>query len=292
MKQKNISVGKFLKYFILITWAVIVFFPLVTLFLTSFIPTLELATAKEFIWWSPNANLDGYKEIFLNDSYLKILGLPGLVMGFINTMWITLTPLLMGLLTAGLSAYSFSKMDFPYKEKLFKTSVIIRAIPLDALFAVSYIVFANIGWTGARGYLPLIIPGMFGNIGTLFFLRLYFDGIPGALVEAAELDGAGFFQCFFKVVFPLGKPAFVAQFIFGFVAGYNNYIGPLMYLQNQPRFLTLQLYLSQIKALFPNAGSENIHSAAAVLGMLPLILIYICMQKYFIEGITVGGVKE
>ena len=292
MKQKKMSVGNILRYIVLIIYAVIVFFPIVTMLLTSFIPSVELATAKEFLWWSSNANLEGYKAIFLNDSFLRTVGIPGLVLGFINTMWITLIPLLIGLVTAGLSAYAFSKMDFPHKERLFKLSVIIRAIPLQAFTAIQYIVFSNIGWTGAKGYLPLIIPGMFGSIATMFFLRLYFDGIPNALVEAAEIDGAGFFQCFFKVMFPLGKPAFIAQFIFGFVAGYNNYLEPFMYLQNQPKFVTLQLYLSQIKALFPNAGSENIHSAAAILGMLPLIIIYICMQKYFIEGITVGGVKE
>ena len=152
--------------------------------------------------------------------------------------------------------------------------------------------YSNIGWTGDLGFLPLVIPGMFGGIGTMFFLRLFFDGIPDSLIEAARLDGAGFFQVFFKVMAPLGKPAFISQFIFGFVGGYNSYLGPQLYLQNQPKFVTLQLYLSQIRSLFPNAGSENIYSAAAILGMLPLIVIYCFVQKYFIEGIAVGGVKE
>jgi len=133
---------------------------------------------------------------------------------------------------------------------------------------------------------------MFGSIGTMFFLRLYFDGVPDSLIEAAKLEGAGFFTIFFKIMMPLAKPAFISQFIFGFVAGYNSYLGPMLYLQNQPKFVTLQLYLSQIRSLFPNAGSENIYSAAAILGMLPLIVIYCFLQKYFIEGIAVGGVKE
>ena len=140
--------------------------------------------------------------------------------------------------------------------------------------------------------LPLLIPGMFGSIGTMFFLRLFFDGIPNSLIEAATLDGAGFFQCFFKIMMPLAKPAFIAQFIFGFVGGYNSYLGPVLYLQNQPKFVTLQLYLSEIRSLFPSAGSENIYCAAAILGMLPLIIVYCCMQKYFIEGVSAGSVKE
>lgn len=290
--KKKISLGRIFTYSVLIVYTFFLFFPMITVLITSFIPSEELAVGKDFIWWSDNVNLDAYKAIFLNDNYLDITGVPGLLLGFINTMWITLVPLCVGLFTAGLSAFAFSKMDFPFKEGLFKFSVIIRMIPLGAFGIISYVFYSNIGWTGDLGFLPLVVPGMFGGIGTMFFLRLYFDGIPNSLVEAARLDGAGFFHVFFKVMAPLAKPAFISQFIFGFVGGYNNYLGPQLYLQNQPRFVTLQLYLSQIRGLFPTAGSENIYCAAALLGMLPLIVIYCFMQKYFIEGITVGGVKE
>lgn len=290
--DKKLSVGKILVYIALLIYTVFLFFPIITVLLTSFVPSEELAISTEFIWGSKNANLDAYISIFANDSYKDIVGMPGLILGFINTMWLTLIPLLVGLMMAGLAGFSFSKMDFPFKERLFKFSVIIRMIPLGAFGIISYVFYSNIGWTGDLGFLPLLIPGMFGGIGTMFFLRLFFDGIPDSLVEAARLDGAGFFETFFKVMFPLAKPAFISQFIFGFVGGYNSYLGPQLYLQNQPKYVTLQLYLSQIRNLFPNAGSENIYSAAAILGMLPLIVIYCFMQKYFIEGITVGGVKE
>ena len=290
--KKNLTFGRLLLLVILIVYTVFLFFPIATILLTSFVPSSELATSTEFIWWSDNFNLDAYKTIFQYDSYIDLVGMPGLVLGFFNTMWLTLIPLLIGLLMAGFSAYAFSKMNFPFKEKLFKFSVIIRSVPLGAFGVISYVFYSAIGWTGELGFLPLLIPGMFGGIGTMFFLRLYFDGIPNSLIEAATLDGAGFFRCFFKIMFPLAKPAFIAQFIFGFVAGYNSYLGPMLYLQNQPQFVTLQLYLSEIRSLFPTAGSENIYCAAAILGMLPLIIIYCCMQKYFIEGVSAGGVKE
>ena len=290
--KKNWTFGRILLLAILLVYTVFLFFPIVTILLTSFVPSNELATSTDFIWWSEGFNLDAYLTIFQYDSYIDLVGMPGLLLGFINTMWLTLIPLLIGLVMAGFSAYAFSKMNFPFKEQLFKFSVIIRSVPLGAFGVISYVFYSAIGWTGELGYLPLLIPGLFGSIGTMFFLRLFFDGIPGALIEAATLDGAGFFQCFFKVMFPLAKPAFIAQFIFGFVAGYNSYLSPLLYLQNQPKFVTLQLYLSQIRSLFPNAGSENIYCAAAILGMLPLIIIYCCMQKYFIEGVSAGGVKE
>ena len=290
--NKKITFGKILILAVLVGYTVFLFFPIATILLTSFVPSNELAVSTDFIWWPENFTLDAYKTIFVYDSYIDAVGMPGLLLGFINTMWLTLIPLLIGLLMAGFSAYAFSKMNFPFKEKLFKFSVIIRSVPLGAFGVISYVFYSAIGWTGKLGFLPLLIPGMFGGIGTMFFLRLYFDGIPNSLIEAATLDGAGFFRCFFKIMFPLAKPAFIAQFIFGFVGGYNSYLGPMLYLQNQPQFVTLQLYLSEIRSLFPTAGSENIYCAAAILGMLPLIIIYCCMQKYFIEGVSAGSIKE
>ena len=290
--KKKFSLGKILVILILTLYAVFLFFPIVTVLITSFTPTEELASSTDFIWWPENFTFDAYKAIFEYDFYADLTGMPGLVLGFFNTMWLTLIPLVIGLLVSGFSAYAFSKMNFPFKEQLFKISVIIRSIPLGAFSVISYVFFSAIGWTGDKGFLPLLIPGMLGSLGTVFFLRLFFDGIPNSLIEAATLDGAGFFQCFTKIMFPLAKPAFIAQFIFGFVAGYNSYLAPQLYLQDQPQFVTLQLYLSQIRELFSGLGSENIHMAAAILGMLPLVIIYCCLQKYFIEGIAEGGVKE
>ena len=290
--KKKFPLGKILVILALILYTVFLFFPIVIVLITSFTSSEELAGTTDFIWWPENFTFDAYKAIFEYDFYSDLTGMPGLVLGFVNTMWLTLVPLVIGLMVSGFSAYAFSKMDFPFKEPLFKISVIIRSIPLGAFGVISYVFYAAIGWTGDKGFLPLLIPGMLGSLGTVFFLRLFFDGIPNSLIEAATLDGAGFFQCFTKIMFPLAKPAFIAQFIFGFVAGYNSYLAPQLYLQDQPQFVTLQLYLSQIRELFPGIGSENIHMAAAILGMLPLIIIYCCLQKYFIEGIAEGGVKE
>ena len=290
--KKKFSLGKIVVFLVLSIYAVLLFFPIATVLITSFTPSEELASSIEFIWWPENVTFDAYKAIFEYDYYADLTGMPGVVLGFFNTMWLTLIPLVVGLLVSGFSAYAFSKMDFPFKEQLFRFSVIIRSIPLGAFSVISYVFYSAIGWTGDNGFLPLLVPGMLGGLGTVFFLRLFFDGIPTALIEAATLDGAGFFYCFTKIMFPLAKPAFIAQFIFGFVAGYNSYLAPQLYLQDQPQFVTLQLYLSQIRELFPGLGSENIHMAAAILGMVPLVIIYCCLQKYFIDGIAEGGVKE
>lgn len=291
-RKKKITIGTILTYAVLLVYTLFLFLPFASVVVTSFLPTAEIATAKTFLWWSKNASFDAYKVVFAVDKYKELTGLPGLLLGFINTMWMTLIPLGVGMFVSGLSAFAFSKMDFPHKEGLFRVMVLLSMIPLGAFGLISYVFYSGIGWTEELGFLPLIVPGMFGSIGMVFFLRMQFDGIPMSVIEAAQLDGADFFQTFFKVMAPMAKPAFMAQFILNFVAGYNNYMQPMLYLQNQPKFVTLQLYLSQVTTLFPNVGNENIHCAAAIMGMLPLILIYCFLQRFFIEGVSSGSVKE
>lgn len=282
-----------LTYLILLLYTAFIFFPILTILITSFVPSSELAVSKEFIWWPKTGfTLEGYEKVFQYDMYQMLTGVPGLILGFLNTMWMTLIPLIVGLLVSGLSAYAFSKLHFKNREKLFKISVLISMIPLGAFSIISYVFYSNIGWTGNNGWMPLVIPGLFGGISTMFFMRTYFDGIPDAIIEAANMDGLGIMGTYFKIMFPLSKPAFIAQFIFGFVAGYNNYLGPLLYLNQTPELVTLQLYLNNITGLFPEAGSENIYCATAILGMIPLILLYCFAQKWFIDGVAMGSVKE
>ena len=171
-------------------------------------------------------------------------------------------------------------------------TVTLMFVLTGAFSFVSYMFYQNIGWTeGYAAWLPMIVPGLFAGAGTVFFLRPYLEGINKEIIEAAQIDGMGFWQIFFAIIIPLSKPALIAQFIFGFVAGYNNYMGPLLYLEGVPELATLQLVLADVRGTFPGLGKENIHCASAVLGMLPLILIYCFLQKFFIKGIVVGGVK-
>ena len=287
-KTKNI-----ITYVILILYTVFLMFPFLTILITSFVPSTELAVSKEFIWWPESGpTTEGYEKIFQYDMYEMLTGIPGLLLSFLNTMWMTLIPLVVGLLVSGISAFAFSKLQFRNRERLFKISIMISMVPLGAFSIISYVFFANLGWTGENGWMTMVIPGLFGGISTMFFMRSFFDGIPNSIIEATEIDGLGVFGTYFRIMLPLGKPAFVAQFIFGFVAGYNNYLGPLLYLNQTPELVTLQLYLNNITGLFYEAGSENIYCATAILGMIPLIVLYCFLQKTFISGIAMGSVKE
>ena len=286
---KPVPVGKIICYVMLALYALWLIFPLYTIIATSFTSTEQFTSTLEFVWL-PKLTVEPYAKVFSKDVYAMTTGIPSMLLGFINTMWITLVPLIIGLLVSGLSAYAFSKIKFKGRKTLFALSVLTMSFPVGAFTVISYMFYEILGWVGTP--LPLIIPGMFGTVNMMFFLRMYFDGIPDGLIEAAKIDGLGFWGIFFKIMLPLAKPAFIAQFIFGFVGGYNNYMGALLYLQGNPNMITLQLVLSDIQSLFPGEGMQNVYCAAAVIGMLPLIIIYLFMQRYFIEGIAQGGDKE
>ncbi len=287
--RKKVKAGLIVCYVLLALYTVWLFLPMYTILATSFTSTEELTGSLSFIWF-PKFTFQPYATVFEGDMYSMVTGVPSLLLGFINTMWMTLVPLIIGLVVAGLAAYVFSKRRFKGRKLLFSITVLTMSFPLGAFTMVSYIFYEAIGWVGTP--LPLIIPGLFGGCGVVFFLKMFFDGIPDSIIEAAKIDGLGFWGIFFKIMVPLAKPAFIAQFIFGFVGGYNNYLGPLLYLEGNPQMVTLQLVLGSMKDIFPGEGMQNVYCAASVLGMLPLIIIYIVMQKYFIEGIAQGGDKE
>lgn len=199
-------------------------------------------------------------------------------------------PLVIGLFVSGFAAYCYSKLTFPFKEKLFLVEIATMTMPLGAFGIISYLFYSWLGWESSA--LPIIIPGMFGSATMIFFLRTYFDGISDEILEAAKMDGSGVFRNFFTLIAPIALPAFIAQFIFGFVSGYNNYASALMYLSAEKELWPLQLVLSNVVSDPQISPYFNAKCAAALVGMLPLVILFCFMQNYFIEGIAVGGSKE
>ena len=293
-KTQKFSVGRFIIYAILILYTIWIMMPFLVILITSFVSSEEYADSQRYIWFTFHPTLEGYERIFLDDPF-KTSAIPSLFVAFFNSMWISVLPMGFGLLVSALVAYVFSKTEFPCKNTLFLLTVTTMFIPLGAFGFVSYMFYQALGWTeGWKSVLPLIIPGLFGSASTVFFLRPYIDGVNGETIEAAKIDGMGFWQIFFRVILPLSKPALIAQFIFGFVGGYNNYSGALLYLgDGDPSLWTLQLMLKQLISYGSDSQySYNVSCATALMSMIPLIIVYLCCQRYFIEGISFGGGKE
>ena len=137
-------------------------------------------------------------------------------------------------------------------------------------------------------YAPLIVPTLWGGATTIFFLRQFMYGIPDSLIEAAKLDGLSYFGIFIKIITPLIVPALLAQGLLGFITRYNNYLGPMLYLQDRDMF-TLQLVVANFNS-YARTNKPAI-MAMSMLTITPILIIYAIFQNYFVEGISTSGMK-
>jgi ABC-type glycerol-3-phosphate transport system permease component len=161
-------------------------------------------------------------------------------------------------------------------------------IPIQVILIPTYIMYGYIGWLNTR--LPLIVPAFFGGGAAfyIFLLRQFFKGIPRELSESAVIDGANHIQIFFKIMLPLSKPALLTVGLFTFMATWNDYFGPLIFLSN-PEHWTLAIGLRAFQT--QTGGRYDLMMAASLLIMLPTLIIFFLAQKSFIEGITFTGIK-
>ena len=265
----------------LFLFALFVLFPFAIMLISSFKHKEE--TIGQFTWWPEMGfTLDGYKNAFE-----KVESSTSIVEGFFNTLWIIIPPTIIGLLVSTLAAYAFAKLRFRGKKVMFGLLIATMMVPGIATLVPSYIIYDYLGITVDAPFFPLMVPGMFGAAACVFFMRQAIFAIPDSVIEASRIDGIGPFGCFVKIVLPLVKPALLSQGVLGFVAGYNDYFGPLIYLKSD--YQTLQIAVSVFSDRY--SGDWPSILAANVVAIIPTVLIYIFVQKYFIEGITAGGEK-
>ena len=280
-KNKSTIIRKSLIYLGLILYAVFVLLPFAIMLISSFKHKEE--TIGTFTWLPKlGVTLRGYLNAFE-----KVPSSTTIMEGFFNTLWIIIPPTLIGLFVSSLSAFAFAKMRFRGKNIMFGLLIATMMIPGIVTLVPAYVIWDTLGVTANAPFLPLMIPGMFGAAACVFFMRQSFYAIPDSIIEAAKIDGLGPFQCFLRIVLPLSKPALISQGILGFVGGYNDYFGPLIYLKSD--YQTLQIAVSIFSDRY--AGDWPSILAANVVAIIPTVANYIFAQKYFIEGITAGGEK-
>lgn len=283
-KTKRI-VGKVLIYLALVIFAIWILAPFSIVIMTSF-KTWQEATDPEFSFFPKEFTFQGYKEVFTYTASAGDFSMPVMLRGFINTLIIIIPPTILGLFCSAISAYAFAKLRFKGKNLLFGFLLLTMMIPGTIMLTPSYMIYDMIGWTDTP--LPLMIPGMFGAATCVFFMRQFYSGIPTELIEAAKLDGMGYFKIFWKIMVPLSVPALFAQGLLGFIGGYNDYFGPYLYLQD-PEWYTLQIALKS----FQGSYSSNVPTimAGSIVALIPTLVIYAVAQNYFIEGIATSGMK-
>lgn len=201
-----------------------------------------------------------------------------------NTLFITVLVVIGNVLSNSFIAYGFAKLDFPGKKLMFALVLSTMMIPGFVTMIPQYVLFSKIGWVGT--YLPLIVPSFFGNAFNIFLMRQFYLSINNELIEAAEIDGANHLYIWSHLMLPLTKTALITIAINSFNAAWNDFLGPLLYIQDQEKY-TLQIGLQ----VFQNQATTqwNYLMAGATLVLIPTILLFFFAQRYFIEGMDLTG---
>lgn len=208
---------------------------------------------------------------------------------FTNSVVVATLSVIGDVFCSALIAYGFAMMKFPGRTFLFLIMLSTMMLPFAVRMIPLFLVFKELGWINT--YMPLVVPSFFGTHAFfIFLLHQFFKGIPKSLVESARLDGANELQIWWEVVLPLSKPALAVVAILAFEQSWGDFLSPLLYLNDTSKY-TLPLGLYSL-VTGDDVGSQwNLVMAGTVLMILPVIVVFVVAQKFFVRGVTMSGLK-
>lgn len=255
-------------------------------------------------FWMLSTSLKDFRELFNNrwipetvvwSNYREAFSFGTWGRWTLNTVIITAISVVGTLLSTSLVAYSFARLRWPGRDTLFSLVLATMMLPGVVTMIPQFILYSKLPAFGFQGspnwvntFLPLTVPAFTGSAFYIFLLRQFMRGIPNELSEAAKIDGASELRTWWSIVMPLTKPALAAIAIFTFQHAWEDFMGPLLYLQREDLY-TLQLGLRQFEFAAGGAPAWNWLMAASLVVMLPVVIIFILFQRYFIEGVTLTG---
>jgi multiple sugar transport system permease protein len=253
--------------------------------------------------WMVSSSLKEQWEIFrvpptLLPVSLRFLNYPEALVDFPffhalkNTLIITLSAVVGQILSASMAAFAFSRLRFRFREPLFVLVLATLMIPSHVTLVPVYMIFHTLGWLDT--FLPLIAPNWLGGGAfNIFLLRQFFLTIPREMDDAARIDGCSTLRLFWNIIMPMSVPALATVGIFGFLANWNDFFGPLIYLSDPAKHtlaIALQFYRTPASTTGP-VRSWNHLMAVSVVVMLPCLILFFSAQRTFIQGIVITGVK-
>lgn len=275
MVQKTNNVARTAQYVLLVLLTVITLLPLIWMLSASFKLSTEVFTSP--IRWIP--------ETFHWENYIQIWQKVDFGRFTWNSAKLTVLVTIIQLLTCSFAAYGFTKCKFPGRDTLFLGYVATIAIPWQTFMLPQYMMMNRMHLVDSHlGYVLLQSFGAFG----VFLLRQFFLGIPNELLEAARIDGLSEYGIYFRIVLPLAKPAMATLAIFTFVTIWNDYMGPMIYFNteaNKTIPLGIRMFVGQYSADY------QLIMAASVLSLVPVLVMYVFCQKYFVQGVATSGLK-
>ncbi|OMF38116.1 sugar ABC transporter permease [Paenibacillus sp. FSL H8-0548] len=207
-------------------------------------------------------------------------------LAYLNSLKIAVVVTVGSLLTSSMAGYAFAKMKFIGQKQFFLLLLATMMIPGQVTLIPMFMWFSKIDWINTHW--PLIIPPILSNAFGVFLLRQFMSSIPSELEDAARMDGLNPWQIYWKIMLPNCKPALAALGIFTFMGNWNNFLTPLIYLDDQDKF-TLPLMIASFQGLY--STDWTLLMAASCLSLIPVLIVYLFAQRYFIEGITLSGLK-
>lgn len=207
---------------------------------------------------------------------------------YMNSLFIGLTSTFGTLFTSSLAAYAFAKLRFKGSKPIYGVFIATLMIPGQVTMIPLFQMFAQVGWVDT--FIPLILPGVMINTYGVFMLRSFIVSIPDELLDAAEVDGCGYFAKYWKIVLPLIKPALVTLGLFSFIGSWNNYFGHLIYLSSESN-ITIPLFIQSLNEVHQTGVVWGRMMAATTLSVVPISIVYLSCQKYFVQGIATTGIK-
>lgn len=274
------SISRPFIYITLIVGAVVMIAPFA--FLISSSLKNELQVFQYPIQWIPDP------VRWLN--YAEALTQKPFFLYFKNTMIIVIFNQVAVLLTSSLVGYGFARIDFPGRNFWFGITLATLMLPYYVTMVPQFILFSRLGWMDS--YLPLIVPYFFGGGAfNVFLFRQFFRTIPEELADAARIDGCSELGIYWRIFVPLSMPAFITVSIFTFMFSWNDFIGPLLYI-NSPDKFTIALGLATYRSMMGVGRTRwDLLMAASVAMTAPIVLLFFVLQRYFIKGVVMSGIK-
>lgn len=204
---------------------------------------------------------------------------------FRNSVILTVVQVIGTLLISAFVAYGFAAYDFKFKNALFVCLLIIMSVPFEMMMLPLYTQINDMGLSNT--YAAIMLPFL-AHASTIFFFKQYISGIPKDIIEAGRIDGASEFGIFFKLIMPIMKPSFAAMAILNGMNSWNNFLWPLLVLRSSEKY-TLSIGLNTL--MTPYGNNYDLLIVGSFFSVLPILMLFLCFQKYFIEGMTAGAVK-
>ncbi len=275
-KKRNEIAGKTVVYLILLLITAIMIIPFLWMLSASVKSNREVFLMNPFVWIPEEPKWDNYVKIWTKIPLLKFVS---------NTVFLTIVVTFLQLLTSSFAAYSFAKLEFKHKNTLFLAYIATIAMPWQVYMVPQFIMMRGMGLNDKL--LAMICLQAFSAFG-VFMMKQFYEGIPSELCEAARIDGMSEYRIYAKIMLPLSKPALSTLTIFTFVNTWNDYLGPLIYLKTETK-KTIQLGLKMFIGQY--SAEYGLIMAGSVVSLIPVIIVFLCLQKYFVEGVASTGLK-